>query len=185
MLYLGRVAGLAAIALGTTALAGCVAPPPPPPLAAAAAPTQNLPPAPPPAFGMAAPYQTPAYPPAPVATLTPNGSPTYPSPTYPPTTYPPVASAAPTPLTPSGSYYATPQYGSTAPVAEAPSSAGTTAVIAPYAPPAPRVETLPPASSPLAMWQPGHWSWSGTRYSWIPGHYAERPSPSANWVPGS
>jgi hypothetical protein len=157
MHYLGRLAGVAALALSTTALSGCYMPPPPPP-AAAVAPDQTLPP--PPVIGMAAPYRTPAYPePA----------------------YPPVANAAPTPLTPANPTYATPQYGSTAPVAEAPSNAGTTTVtVAPIAPPPAQVETPPPAPSPLAMWQPGHWSWNGSQYFWTSGHYVERPSPSAN-----
>ena len=70
MRVLGRVAGIAAIALGTTALAGCVAPPPPPPPVAAVTPDEALP-APPPAVGMAAPYQTPAYPAGPTATVAP------------------------------------------------------------------------------------------------------------------
>ena len=84
MHYLGRLAGVAALALSTTALSGCYMPPPPPP-AAAVAPDQTLPP--PPVIGMAAPYRTPAYPePA----------------------YPPVANAAPTPLTPANPTYATP-----------------------------------------------------------------------------
>ena len=71
MRVLGRIAGIAAIAFGTTALAGCVAPPPPPPPVAAVTPDEALP-APPPAVGMAAPYQTPAYPAGPTATLAPN-----------------------------------------------------------------------------------------------------------------
>jgi hypothetical protein len=82
--------------------------------------------------------------------------------------------------TPASAY---PQYGSTAPVAAAPSYAGTTTVVAPYAPPAPRVEN-PPPPSPLMVWEPGHWSWSGAQFVWTPGHYAERPSASATWCPG-
>jgi hypothetical protein len=80
---------------------------------------------------------------------------------------------------------ATQQFGSTAPATEAPSNAGTTTVIvAPMAPPAPLVETPPPATSPLAIWQPGHWSWIDGQFTWTPGHYVLRPSPTANWVPG-
>jgi WXXGXW repeat (2 copies) len=59
-----------------------------------------------------------------------------------------------------------------------------TAVVAPYAPPPPRVETPPPAPSTLATWQPGHWFWNGTRYDWMPGHYVDRPAQNANWMPG-
>lgn len=80
---------------------------------------------------------------------------------------------------------ATPQFGSTAPAAEAPSSAGTaTVIVAPIAPPAPLTETPGPAPTALAIWQVGHWSWDGTTFNWTPGHYVMRPSPSANWVPG-
>ncbi len=160
MEYFGRVVGVAALALSTTLLSACYAPPPP-------------------EVGMAAPYQTPGYPAGPVATVTPDQTPAYPAPAY-----PPIASAAPTPLSPYSSNYATPQYGSTGPVAQAPSNAGTTIVVAPYAPPPPQAETPPPTPSALAMWQPGHWGWNGTQYSWASGHYVERPSPSANWTPG-
>ena len=54
-----------------------------------------------------------------------------------------------------------PQYGST---------------VAPFTPPS--------ASSPLAIWQPGQWTWTGTGYDWTPGHYVMRPSQTATWVPG-
>ncbi len=68
---------------------------------------------------------------------------------------------------------------------EAPSNAGTmTVIVAPMAPPAPLSETPPPAPSPLAIWQPGHWSWIGGQFTWTPGHYVERPNPTANWAPG-
>jgi hypothetical protein len=156
MQYLGRVVGVAALALSTAVLSGCYAPPPP---GEAVVPDQTLAPAP--TVGMVAPYQTRAYPPS---------------------AYAPAASAAP--LTPYNADYATPQYGSTAPVAEVPSNAGTTVIVAPYAPPPPQAETPPLAPSALAMWQPGHWSWNGTQYSWISGYYVERPSPNANWTPG-
>jgi hypothetical protein len=59
-----------------------------------------------------------------------------------------------------------------------------TVVVAPYAPPPPRVETPPPAPSAQMVWQPGHWFWSGTRYDWLPGHYVESPSANAYWMPG-
>jgi WXXGXW repeat (2 copies) len=82
--------------------------------------------------------------------------------------------------------YIPPQYGPTVAPANLPSSAGTltTPVVAPYAPPPPRVETPPSAPSALAVWQPGHWAWTGTNYSWMPGHYVDRPSSTASWVPG-
>jgi len=146
MQYLGRVVGIAALALGTTALSGCYAPPPPP--VAAVEPAQPAPP-----------YPLPAY--------------------------APVAAATPTPLTPPNSDYDLPQYGSTTGPAMAPSSSGTmTGSVAPYGPPPLQVETPPAPPTPLAMWQPGHWSWNGSQYGWTPGHYVERPAPTANWLPG-
>lgn len=173
MQYLGRVAGIAALALGTTALSGCYVPPP----VAEVTPDQVV-----------APYPPPAYPPVAEATpspLTPGyATPGYTTPGYPSANYPPVAEAAPTPLTPPSSTYTVPQYGSSGSVAMAPSNAGTTSLAAPYAPPPPRVEAPPPAPSPLAMWQAGHWSWNGVRYAWAPGHYVERPSANATWMPG-
>jgi WXXGXW repeat (2 copies) len=167
MQYLGRVVGIAVLALGTTALSGCYAPPP----VAAVTPDQVAPAYPPPP-------SPPAYPP--VAAVTPGQM----APTYPPPAYPLVATATPTPLTPPGSDYNLPQYGSTTEPAMAPSSAGTTSLVAPYAPPPLQAETPPPPPSPLAMWQPGHWSWNGSQYLWTSGHYIERPNPSANWQPG-
>jgi hypothetical protein len=155
MPYFGRLAGFAAAALTSAALYGCYAPPPAYPTLAAAPAT-----APP---GPAAAYLPPTYPPA----------------AYPPA-LPPLATSAPIPLTPE--YL--PQSGSTAPAAELPSGAGTTLAIAPYAPPPARIETPPPAPSLLAVWVSGHWSWAGTQYEWIEGHYAQRPMPSATWVSG-
>jgi hypothetical protein len=59
----------------------------------------------------------------------------------------------------------------------------TTGLSSCYAPP-PQLETPPTGPSPLAMWQPGHWSWNGAQYSWTAGHYVERPTSTANWTPG-
>jgi hypothetical protein len=58
------------------------------------------------------------------------------------------------------------------------------AAVAPYPPPARRAEIPPAARSTDALWLVGHWHWDGSKYSWTPGHYVERPSPSANWMPG-
>jgi hypothetical protein len=33
------------------------------------------------------------------------------------------------------------------------------------------------------LWKFGHWRWNGQQYVWVPGQYAERPSPTANWIP--
>ena len=103
-------------------------------------------------------------------------------PPQPPPYYVPPAATAPS-YSPTG---LTQPYGpTTLPGATIPSSAGTTFVgIAPFAPPPPQVETPAQPPSPLAVWQPGHWSWSGGQYVWIAGHYVQRPTPTANWVPG-
>jgi hypothetical protein len=59
-----------------------------------------------------------------------------------------------------------------------------TVVIAPSAPPAPRVETIPPPPAAVDTWVPGHWAWTGTEWSWVPGQYIARPASQATWVPG-
>ena len=141
MQYFGRIASIAALALVTTALSGCYPPPPPPPPVAAIPPEQTTPPPPPIASG-----------PAPSPAFTPNQT----LPPSPPPAYPPGAAAAPTRLT---RYSTASQFGSTAPPAEAPSSAGTTTVVAPFGPPAPLKELQPPPPpSPTAIPQTGHWS---------------------------
>jgi|SRR5580700_8004211 hypothetical protein len=61
-----------------------------------------------------------------------------------------------------------------------------TVVIAPKAPPAPQVETPPPAPRPAEAWIPGHWRWEpgAANFVWVHGHYAEPPRPRAAWAPG-
>src|ERR1700722_1264867 len=62
-----------------------------------------------------------------------------------------------------------------------------TVIVAPSAPPAPRVETVPPPpmTEPQSMtWQPGHWAWAGNTWAWMDGHYVARPQPAARWEPG-
>jgi len=61
-----------------------------------------------------------------------------------------------------------------------------TVIVAPTAPPAPEVETPPPAPAPTAVWMPGHWNWSPERqvYVWSHGRYAEPPRARATWIPG-
>jgi hypothetical protein len=49
------------------------------------------------------------------------------------------------------------------------------------APPAPRVEVLPPPPAPHYYWISGHWRWVGNRYDWEPGHWVE-PRPDAVFV---
>jgi hypothetical protein len=60
-------------------------------------------------------------------------------------------------------------------------------IIAPNAPPAPRVETIPapPGTEAQTMyWRPGHWTWTGANWAWEPGTYVQRPQPTAVWEPG-
>ena len=60
-------------------------------------------------------------------------------------------------------------------------------VIAPSAPPPPRVETIPApptVESHVMYWRPGHWMWDGASWSWSQGQYVERPAPQAVWQPG-
>jgi hypothetical protein len=62
-----------------------------------------------------------------------------------------------------------------------------TVIIAPSAPPAPRVETMsprPPSSTTTMSWQGGHWSWNGTNWVWDEGHYVQAPQAQAVWEPG-
>ena len=49
-------------------------------------------------------------------------------------------------------------------------------------PPAPIVEAVPVAPAPEMVWRPGYWRWVDERHVWIPGHWAQRPHPKAEWV---
>jgi hypothetical protein len=51
-------------------------------------------------------------------------------------------------------------------------------------PPAPVVETIPPAPAPGTVWTPGYWSWNGVEYVWVPGQYVVAPFPGAVWIGG-
>ncbi len=59
-------------------------------------------------------------------------------------------------------------------------------VVAPIAPPAPVVETIPPPSigSQETYWRPGHWNWNGATWVWNAGGYVTPLRTSAVWVPG-
>jgi hypothetical protein len=69
--------------------------------------------------------------------------------------------------------------------------AQSTIVVAPTAPPAPQVETVPPppnTTTVTTFWQPGHWNWNGASWVWVDGTYMQRvqqPSSTAVWVPGA
>ena len=77
-------------------------------------------------------------------------------------------------------------------VAPAPARAATTTttttyntvVTAPTAPPPQRVEAIPPSPGPQMAWEPGHWSFDGATWNWVPGHFEAAPQPTAQWVPG-
>jgi WXXGXW repeat (2 copies) len=61
-----------------------------------------------------------------------------------------------------------------------------TVIVAPEAPPPPRVEVRPEPPRPGMSWMEGHWEWKPDRrtYGWIPGEFAEPPQPRAMWSPG-
>ena len=53
------------------------------------------------------------------------------------------------------------------------------------APPAPRVEVIPPPPGPDYYWVPGYWNWNGTTWIWIGGSWVIRPWHGAVWVGGN
>ncbi|MBN3857455.1 MULTISPECIES: YXWGXW repeat-containing protein [unclassified Paraburkholderia] len=57
-----------------------------------------------------------------------------------------------------------------------------TVIIAPNAPPPPRVEHVPPPRAGYA-WDPGHWRWNHGAYVWAPGHW-QPVRVGYRWVPG-
>lgn len=58
------------------------------------------------------------------------------------------------------------------------------AVFVPAAPPALRVEAVPPPPPYPAVWQPGFWRWDGHHYLWARGHYVRPPRERHEWVAG-
>lgn len=58
-------------------------------------------------------------------------------------------------------------------------------VIAPWPPPAERVEVIPaPPANEVVAWQPGHWHWNSADYAWVSGRYVQQPSHYHAWAPG-
>jgi hypothetical protein len=55
-------------------------------------------------------------------------------------------------------------------------------IIAPSAPPAPRVEVAP-GVRPGYVWDGGHWRWAGHGYAWEPGHW-RAVRVGYHWAPG-
>jgi hypothetical protein len=51
-------------------------------------------------------------------------------------------------------------------------------------PPVERTEVIPVAPDDRAVWDAGRWSWNGSSYVWVGGHYVERPYPQSVWVAG-
>jgi|SRR6516225_4872557 hypothetical protein len=59
---------------------------------------------------------------------------------------------------------------------------GQAVIVAPMAPPAARVEPLPPPRAGY-IWDSGHWVWSNGRYVSVGGHWLT-VRPGYRWVPG-
>lgn len=55
-------------------------------------------------------------------------------------------------------------------------------IIAPAAPPPPRVEVMP-APRDGYVWDHGHWRWDHGQYVWAPGHW-QPVRVGYHWVPG-
>jgi hypothetical protein len=57
----------------------------------------------------------------------------------------------------------------------------------PYPPVPPLVSEpvpMPPVTAEPLMWQPGHWDWNGSGYSWAKGQYVPAAGHGALWMPG-
>lgn len=59
---------------------------------------------------------------------------------------------------------------------------GTAVVIAPAAPPPPRMEVVPVMPFVGALWIGGYWNWVGHRHVWVPGHWSA-PRPGYRYEP--
>jgi hypothetical protein len=56
--------------------------------------------------------------------------------------------------------------------------------LSPVPPPDVPYEPAPRAENPMAeIWRPGHWSYTGTEFFWVPGVMLPRPSITAVWAP--
>jgi hypothetical protein len=55
-------------------------------------------------------------------------------------------------------------------------------IVAPMAPPPPRVEVMP-APRTGYVWDQGRWRWDHGRYVWVTGHWVQR-GPNYRWVEG-
>jgi hypothetical protein len=50
------------------------------------------------------------------------------------------------------------------------------------APPALRVEAIPPAPSPRHVWIAGYWGYNNGQHVWIPGYHDIPPAPGYHWI---
>ncbi|MDA8247680.1 MAG: hypothetical protein M0Z28_00725 [Rhodospirillales bacterium] len=68
-----------------------------------------------------------------------------------------------------------------------PESAPVTSGANPYPQPPPvRTEVIPkpPVSEDPLIWQPGHWDWAGTGFSWHAGEWMKRAGHGTEWQDG-
>ncbi len=65
---------------------------------------------------------------------------------------------------------------------------GCVAAYPPAHPPIPPVLAeqvpVPPRSSVVLIWQPGHYDWNGVTYSWVSGKWVERTGHGTLWQDG-
>jgi hypothetical protein len=52
-------------------------------------------------------------------------------------------------------------------------------VVVPFPPPVAHVEQVPPQPGLTAVWLDGSWEWTGSRYEWQRGRWAEPPAPGS------
>lgn len=57
-------------------------------------------------------------------------------------------------------------------------------VYVPHAPPPPRHESAGAPMSADDIWTPGYWTYSNSRWVWIPGHWQTPPQSGTTWVAG-
>ncbi|HEX7932705.1 MAG TPA: YXWGXW repeat-containing protein, partial [Paraburkholderia sp.] len=62
----------------------------------------------------------------------------------------------------------------------APAACAQAVIVAPLAPPPPRVEVVP-APRPGYVWDQGGWRWRRGQYVWVPGHW-QVVRPGYHWV---
>ena len=48
----------------------------------------------------------------------------------------------------------------------------------------PEQRPLPPVANYEQTWQPGHWDWNGTGYTWRAGAWIRREAGATEWMPG-